>query len=211
MSTTQRNSGTSRQEQFAETRQKLLDSAKALFAEKGYHGTSVRNINRALSMSDGILYHYFPGGKKEILSVLLQESFALHIQKLTEHNINMDKLPLDEALHKIFMLGDELFSGDLALMKILFRESDVMELKEIPALSSLFEQRLTWLADFLQKRYQKGEIRNMNFEMAAQQFMSMSIINIVNKLLRVNLIGDFSTEDYRKQAISYILDSWKTS
>lgn len=203
--------GISRQEQAAETRQKLLNSAKTLFAEKGYNGTSVRSINRVLNMSDGILYHYFPGGKKEILSVLIQESFEEHIEKLNEYNINMDKLPLSEALDKIYKLGNELFSGDLALMKILFRESDLMEIKEIVELSNLFQQRINWFADFLQRRHEKGEIRNLDFKMAAKQFMSMSILNIVNKLIRVNLIGDFSMENSRQQAINYTLDLWKTS
>lgn len=57
--------GKTRSEQAVETRQCLLDTAKKLFATNGYTLTSVRSINRELSMSDGILYHYFPGGKRK--------------------------------------------------------------------------------------------------------------------------------------------------
>lgn len=49
--------------QAAESRQKLLNSAQRLFAEKGYKGTPVREINRSAHLADGLLYHYFPGGK----------------------------------------------------------------------------------------------------------------------------------------------------
>ena len=55
-----------RQEQAAATRQKLLTSAQHLFAQNGYKGTTVRMINRSVDLADGLLYHYFPGGKKEI-------------------------------------------------------------------------------------------------------------------------------------------------
>ncbi|MBP2643568.1 MAG: hypothetical protein H6Q67_1455 [Firmicutes bacterium] len=200
-----------RQEQAAETRQKLLNSAKMLFAEKGYNGTSVRSINRELNMSDGILYHYFPGGKREILSVILQESFAERLQKLNAANPDIENLPLREALHKIYMLCDELFSGDLELIKILFRESDLMDLKETNELSHLFQERLKWFSEFLSSKHQKGEIRNMDFEMAAKQFMSIGIVSIINKLFNFNFIGDLSRESYRERFIDYILDLWKTS
>ena len=56
----------------AETRSKLLESAQKMFAEKGYKGTSVRMINRSIGLADGILYHYFPGGKKEIFKAVLR-------------------------------------------------------------------------------------------------------------------------------------------
>ena len=59
-----------RQEQAAATRQKLLTSAQHLFAQNGYKGTTVRMINRSVDLADGLLYHYFPGGKKEIFKEL---------------------------------------------------------------------------------------------------------------------------------------------
>ena len=70
-----------RKEQATATREKLLETAKNLFAEMGYHGTPVRAITRQIQKGDGILYHYFPGGKQEIMSVLLRESFSIACTK----------------------------------------------------------------------------------------------------------------------------------
>lgn len=198
-----------RQEQAAETRNKLLVTAKALFAEKGYHGTSVRNINQALNMANGILYHYFPGGKREILSVLLKESFEKMIEELNEYNSDIETLPLDEALNKIYMLGNEMFTSDVDLIKILSRESDLMDLKETEQLSILFTERRKWLKEFLYRRHEKGEIRDMDFDLASKQFMAISIMNIVSKILKIDLIGETSADVYREKVINYTLDLWK--
>ncbi|MGA9173636.1 MAG: helix-turn-helix domain-containing protein [Thermoactinomyces sp.] len=51
---------TSRDLQAAKRRKQLLEAAKKLFAEKGYHNTSTKEINRAIGMADGLIYHYFP-------------------------------------------------------------------------------------------------------------------------------------------------------
>lgn len=53
-----------------ERRQSILDHSFLLFAEKGYHGVSVRQIAKANGMTTGMLYHYFPG-KPEIFQELL--------------------------------------------------------------------------------------------------------------------------------------------
>ncbi|ODA05679.1 hypothetical protein BK119_07615 [Paenibacillus peoriae] len=198
----------SRQIQAAETRRKILQQAKILFFRGGYHKTTVRSIHRALNMADGILYHYFPGGKRELLTVLIQEGFEEQLGKLNSSNSDLESLPLKEALKKIYELGNELFTGDIELMRILFRESDVMELSETIHLSNLLHERLQWFAGFLQRRYEKGEVRKMNFEIAARQFMSMSIQDIVSKLINIELLSDLSRDITREQIIDHMLDLW---
>jgi AcrR family transcriptional regulator len=42
------------------TRQAILDAALDLFAEKGYFGTSLRDIARAVGVRESALYNYFP-------------------------------------------------------------------------------------------------------------------------------------------------------
>ena len=43
-----------------DTRQALVDAGLELFAEKGYFGTSLRDIAEAIGVRDSALYHYFP-------------------------------------------------------------------------------------------------------------------------------------------------------
>ena len=44
----------------ARRRRQVIDAAAAVFAEKGYHGASTRDIAERLRMQQGSLYYYFP-------------------------------------------------------------------------------------------------------------------------------------------------------
>ncbi|MFD9128527.1 TetR/AcrR family transcriptional regulator [Kitasatospora sp. NPDC059571] len=56
----------------AETRAEILSVALALFTEKGYEATSVRDISEALGVTKSALYYHFRN-KEEIVSSLVAE------------------------------------------------------------------------------------------------------------------------------------------
>jgi AcrR family transcriptional regulator len=61
-------------------RQEILDAALDLFADRGFQGTSVRDIARAVGVNEATLYHYFPSKAAildAILDVLLEERSEL--------------------------------------------------------------------------------------------------------------------------------------
>jgi len=65
-------------EQFEAIRQKktklILDAALELFAEKGYHQTSISDITRKAGISKGLLYNYFES-KDEVLKSIIQTGY----------------------------------------------------------------------------------------------------------------------------------------
>lgn len=52
------------------TRRRILEAANTLFAERGYAGTSTRDIAEHLGMTSASLYYHFPA-KDELLSALV--------------------------------------------------------------------------------------------------------------------------------------------
>ncbi len=58
----------------AESRVKILSTARRLFSVKGYDGCNVSDIAREAGMSQGNIYWYFPS-KKEIYMAVLAEGF----------------------------------------------------------------------------------------------------------------------------------------
>src|SRR5580700_5040776 len=63
------------------TRQAILDAALHVFAEKGYFGSSLRDIATAVGVRESALYNYFPG-KKALFEALIfadQQSKAEHL------------------------------------------------------------------------------------------------------------------------------------
>ena len=55
-------------------RQELLDTAMAVFAEKGYETTTMRDIAMAAGVAAGLCYHYFQN--KEMLYRQAVEQYA---------------------------------------------------------------------------------------------------------------------------------------
>jgi AcrR family transcriptional regulator len=53
-----------------QTRQRIIDAARDLFVERGYAGTSVRDISERLGMTKGSLYYHF-ASKDELLHALV--------------------------------------------------------------------------------------------------------------------------------------------
>lgn len=55
--------------------------AARLFDRDGYHSTSVEHLARAAGVSKGAIYHYFTGGKDEILLAIHDEFLELLLAK----------------------------------------------------------------------------------------------------------------------------------
>ena len=60
-------------EQFEEirekTKQKIMEHSLRLFAEKGYHGTSISDIAKAAGISKGLAYNYFESKQHLVESI----------------------------------------------------------------------------------------------------------------------------------------------
>lgn len=57
----------------------ILDEAARLFAEQGFHGTSIRDIVRAVDMLPGSLYYHF-AAKEDLLCAVYEEG----VRRITE-------------------------------------------------------------------------------------------------------------------------------
>jgi AcrR family transcriptional regulator len=70
------------------TRQGLLDAAMTLFAERGYHATTVPDIVKAAGVGHGTFYQYFKS-RREILLALAAEAHAAldHRPELGGHEV----------------------------------------------------------------------------------------------------------------------------
>jgi AcrR family transcriptional regulator len=65
---------------YDEKLQQILKTAAKIFAEKGFHRTSVRDISRATRMSLAGLYYYF-STKEELLYLIQERCFVTLLQR----------------------------------------------------------------------------------------------------------------------------------
>ncbi|MFI5627210.1 helix-turn-helix domain-containing protein [Nocardioides sp. NPDC051685] len=85
-----------------EPREEILDVTARLFVERGFAGTSTREIAEAVGVRQASLYHYF-AGKEGILAELLQRSIR----------------PTVDKIEKVEALGAETGAGPDVLLNLL--------------------------------------------------------------------------------------------
>ena len=83
-----------------EKRKLILDTALELFAENGFHGTSISHISKKAGISKGLVYNYFES-KEEILKSIVQSGYDAAYKNL---DLNKDgRLVEEEFVHFVRM------------------------------------------------------------------------------------------------------------
>jgi AcrR family transcriptional regulator len=107
----------------AERRRQILAAARTLFAERGYHATTTRDLATAADINDALLYRYFPD-KQAILAALVDEAIAV-FQALPKPPAQA-QLPLDELLQLIGTGFVHTIRANLDLVTILITEQHAL-------------------------------------------------------------------------------------
>jgi AcrR family transcriptional regulator len=201
---------TSRQLQAIERRQQLLDAAKKLFAKNGYHNTSVRSITQSIGMADGLIYHYFPKGKLEILHTIFKEGYEVlseHVNKVLDSII--DEMTLNEVMIYCCKSLRSTAIVDNELIIIIFREKNLLKKEANQLFLHTFSKFWTTIYNILKQRAENGEIKQLDFAMATHQFMTTVGSTVVMKdLPNSNLELDLDT--YIERLIEFTISSWKS-
>ena len=107
----------------AERRRQILAAARTLFAERGFHATTTRDLAAAADINDALLYRYFPD-KRAILAALTDEATAV-FRALPQPPDNA-LLPLDELLELIGTGFVHTARANLDLVTILISERQAL-------------------------------------------------------------------------------------
>lgn len=200
---------TSRDLQAAERREQILLGAKQLFAEHGYHGTSIRAMNKHIGITDGLLYHYFPGGKQEILETIFHEAQRDRMELMDQliKGIHPGQ-PLEEVLYLFISRLVSTLVGDPDFIKIMLRDSDNILSEDKNFMTQLIMQRHQALTEALTKRAEAGEIREMDFRLAAKQVISVGMMAVLGQFTAVNMI-ETDVDSYLKNMVAFTVSLWR--
>jgi AcrR family transcriptional regulator len=92
-----------------------------LFAQRGYHSTSVREIARELGLNPSSLYHYFRS-KEEILFTLMND--AMDAALATLDRICAAPLSPEEKLKRVLGFYTQYYAGNQERLTLLVNEMD---------------------------------------------------------------------------------------
>ena len=87
-----------------DSRTRLLDATTALLADRGFHGTGMKDILGSSRVVAGSLYHHFPGGKDELAATCVQRA-AREVADRMEHTLKAQ--PLVGAIEAFYAASAE--------------------------------------------------------------------------------------------------------
>ncbi|MBQ4074842.1 MAG: TetR/AcrR family transcriptional regulator [Clostridia bacterium] len=197
-----------RQEQAQESRQKLMDAALELFARRGYAETSVHALCASLGVADSLLYHYFPGGKKELIQAIVLENLMEVMGELNSLNAMVSDLPLEEMIESLYQVIRRAVLGHGDLFRLLLHQKEIRDLIAYEQFFQSVSARQHWFLQLLKSRAEMGEIQPMDFEAAAETLDSLMIYHLGTELL--GLPGSpIGREANRKRLIAHQVGLWK--
>ena len=112
-----------RQGRYDEKLLQILGSGCGIFAEKGYHHASVRDVAAATGVSPAGLYYYFRS-KEELLFLILDHSLGSLLQQVVEASAHISHP--EDRLRAIIQSHMDFFCNHPAEMRLLVREWDVL-------------------------------------------------------------------------------------
>jgi AcrR family transcriptional regulator len=140
--------------QAAERKRQLIQAARELFAEKGFNGTSVREIAKAAGVSEALLYKHFPD-KQHIY------------QEILDYAGNLSGIFKDQL--------DELEPGSEALVTYIFFMVRLIFL-EVPGMEKVqrWHERLLFRSLIGETTFARGHLKNI-MAYAADRFSACMV------------------------------------
>ncbi len=125
---------------------RLLTAAARIFAEKGYHPTSMRELARETGMSLAGIYHYVTG-KDELLYLIQRRSFT-QVLSGAESAIDDATRP-EERLERFIEHHITFFAGHMSEMKVLSHEAESLQGERLEAVNELKRRYVALLTDLI--------------------------------------------------------------
>ena len=125
----------------------LLAVAAKVFADKGYHSTTMRELARETEMSLAGMYHYV-GGKEELLFLIQQRCFTRVLSgaetAVAQRTEPRQRLERFIRHHVIF------FAGHMSEMKVLSHEAESLQGERLGTINALKRRYVALLTNLVQ-------------------------------------------------------------
>jgi AcrR family transcriptional regulator len=157
-----------RERRIAARRMQILDAAARVFAEKGFHRATTKEIADAADVSEGTIYNYF-GGKREILSAIVNETETPMVAALLE----MGELGDREAMVEMIEKGLSITEAQLPFNRTLFSEVWVDDGILEESIAARIRQIHQLLENYIAERIAAGVFRPVDPALVAQLLLGM--------------------------------------
>jgi AcrR family transcriptional regulator len=156
--------------QYSQARERVLEAAERLFAERGYTAVTIKDIAQAAGIHHASLYHHAPQGKSQLFVEVTERTIQRHQQGIAA------AVAAGEGLH------DQLRRTAAWLLSQPPMDMIRMVHSDVPALDAASGSHLLMyahtailepIAELLQRAHDRGEIVQADFGNVAGAFFSM--------------------------------------
>jgi AcrR family transcriptional regulator len=152
-----------------DTEARILQAALKLFAQKGYSGTTTRDLAQAAGVAEGTLFRHFETKKAILVAVASQGWVEILTDLLTE----LSEMASYKAIGQVMQRRMLNLQRNSALMRVCFMEAQFHpELRE-QIQTEVIGKMIDVAEAFFQTAMDRGVYRPMNARMVARVFLGM--------------------------------------
>jgi len=149
-----------KQREKEEMRQLILDGAREVFLEKGYHHTSLRTIAERIDYSPGTIYLYFKD-KDEIFHALHEEGFYRMLTQMQPLQHVTDPFERLKAMGRVYM---QFARDNKDFYDLMFIMASPIEHEKDHDKWAMGESTLGYLKEVLRDCQQQGRFQGQDIE-----------------------------------------------
>src|SRR5262245_28680641 len=149
------------EKQRRERRMQVLDKARVVFAQKGYHATSISDLIEAAGIARGTFYLYFDS-KRAIFDELLEHFFALLTREVRPVDVSPGAHPPMEQLRAIVRHVLHVLVENRDLARLVLREAVGLDADFDRKLQDFYGRILEVIRHALERGYKVGLARRCN-------------------------------------------------
>ena len=150
-------------------REDILQASLHLFAEKGFHGTSMRDIAREAEITEGLIYHYFESKRDLFRAIIDEYSFLPLLRTLPELAEQLDLRALLIVLARGFF---DVLKQNTELARLLLQEVQVFPEEKEAFFADAVNESIMELARILEGRMNERARAQVDPQVSARIFFN---------------------------------------
>ena len=181
-------------------RNQIIQAANKMFAQKGFHQTTIKDICDSSGLGPGTLYNYI--NKKEDILYLVYDKLTTMLTKAVIDLVGgNDNEPLDQ-LKKLLSNTIDIVWENQELVRLMYHETAALDKESLITVLGGESRYVDYVEAILMRAREKGVIQNTHTGMAA---------NIVVYLLafialrRWNLKNRFNEQEIKSGLVDFIM------
>ncbi len=150
-------------------REDILQASLHLFAQHGFHGTSMRDIAREADLTEGLIYHYFASKRDLFRAIIEEHSFLPLLRTLPELAEQLDLRALLIVLARGFF---DVLRQNTELTRLLLQEVQVFPEEKEAFFADAVNESITVLGRILDTRMNDKTRSQVDPQVSARIFFN---------------------------------------